>query len=232
MKEIDQLHLAQPTFGRPRLTACLRRKGFQANHKRVRRLMKLVGIEAIYPKPRTTAMNPEHCVFPYLLRDREVVRPDEVWCADITYVPMERGFMYLVAVMDWFSRYVLSWSISNTMEVEFCLEALESAAAIALQMAEIFNTDQGSQFTSNAFVGAVQAHEMMVSMDGKGRWIDNVFIERLWRSYKYEDVYLKSYEDGFALQEGTAEWFENYNRHRPHQALDWRTPSEVYFSRT
>ena len=140
--------------------------------------------------------------------------------------------MYLVAVMDWFSRYVLSWSISNTMEVDFCLEALENAAAIALEMAEIFNTDQGSQFTSNAFVAAVQSHEMLVSMDGRGQWIDNVFIERLWRSYKYEDVYLKSYEDGFALQEGAAEWFENYNRHRPHQALDWRTPSEVYFSRS
>jgi putative transposase len=231
MKVIDQLHLEEPTYGRPRLTACLRRRGYEVNPKRVGRLMKLVGIEAIYPKPKTSCPAREHRVFPYLLRERTISRPDEVWSADITYIPMERGFMYLVAVMDWFSRYVLSWSISNTMDVGFCLEALENAASTALQMAEIFNTDQGSQFTSNDFVAAVQAREMLVSMDGQGRWVDNVFIERLWRSYKYEDVYLKSYADGYELQEGTARWFEKYNRQRPHQALDWRTPHEVYYSR-
>jgi putative transposase len=231
MKVIDQIHLEEPTYGRPRITQLLRRQGHAVNEKRVGRLMKLVGIEAIYPKPKTTAIDSEHRIFPYLLRDRTITRPDEVWSADITYIPMARGFMYLVAVMDWFSRYVLSWSISNTLEVHFCVEALESAMHNAVQAAEIFNTDQGSQFTSSSFVSAIQMHGMLVSMDGKGRWVDNVLIERLWRSYKYEDVYLKSYADGYELQEGAEQWFGKYNRDRPHQSLGWRTPREVYLDR-
>ena len=231
MKAIDQIHLEQPTYGRPRLTQMLRRKGYTVNPKRVGRLMKLVGIEAIYPKPKTTSSNSEHRVFPYLLRGREIKRPDEVWAADITYIPMSRGFMYLVAVMDWFSRYVLSWSISNTMECDFCLQAVESAVQNAVELAEIFNTDQGSQFTSKNFVASLQTHGMLVSMDGAGRWADNVLVERLWRSYKYEDVYLRSYADGYELQEGAQRWFTNYNQERPHQSLGWSTPHEVYHQR-
>ncbi len=231
MKRIDQIHLEQPTFGIARVTATLRREGNLVNPKRVRRLMRKMAIEAIYPKPKTSCPNRAHRIYPYLLRDREILRPDEVWSADITYIPMARGFMYLVAVMDWFSRYVLSWAISNTMDVCFCLEALHEALARAVVRAQIFNTDQGSQFTSQDFVGAVEACQMLMSMDGKGRWMDNVFIERLWRSYKYEDVYLRSYANGEELLEGSNRWFDHYNCARPHQALNWRTPHEVYFDR-
>ena len=213
------------------MTVTLRKEGNQINHKRVQRLMRKMAIEPIYPKPRTSCPDLSNRVYPYLLRDREILRPDEVWSADITYIPMAHGFMYLVAVMDWFSRYVLSWAISNTMDIRFCLDALAEAVQRAVGCAEIFNTDQGSQFTSNDFTGAVEAYQMLMSMDGKGRWIDNVFIERLWRSYKYEDIYLRSYADGDELIEGSNQWFDKYNRSRPHQALDWRTPHEVYFDR-
>jgi putative transposase len=231
MRRIDQVHLEEPTYGVARMTIVLRNDGYSINQKRVRRLMRKMAIEPIYPKPRTSAANPAHRVYPYLLRDRQIQRPDEVWSADITYVPMARGFMYLVAVMDWYSRYVLAWAVSNTMDTHFCLEALEKAVDRAIQCAEIFNTDQGSQFSSQAFTGAVEAYQMLMSMDGRGRWADNVFIERLWRSYKYEDVYLRSYADGQQLVEGSHQWFEKYNRARPHQALQWRTPHDVYFNR-
>jgi putative transposase len=232
MRRIDEIHLDEPTYGIARMTAVLRREGQPVNHKRVERLMRQMSITAIYPKPRTSSPNALHRIYPYLLRDREISGPDQVWSADITYVPMAHGFMYLVAVMDWFSRYVLSWTISNTMDVSFCLEALEEAVDRATGRAEIFNTDQGSQFTSQAFTGAVESYQMLVSMDGKGRWMDNVFIERLWRSFKYEDLYLRSYADGRELLQGSSQWFDKYNRRRPHQALNWRTPYEVYFERT
>lgn len=231
MKRIDQLHLEEPTYGIARMTVTLRNEGNQVNHKRVRRLMRKMAIVPIYPKPNTSKPDQTHRIYPYLLRNRVVQRPDEVWSADITYIPMARGFMYLVAVMDWFSRYVLSWAISNTMDISFCLQALNEAVERAGNHAEIFNTDQGSQFTSQHFTEAVEAYQMLMSMDGKGRWCDNVFIERLWRSYKYEDVYLRSYESGDELIEGSSQWFEKYNRKRPHQSLQWRTPHEVYFNR-
>jgi putative transposase len=231
MGRIDRIHLEEPTYGVERMTVLLRNEGHSINQKRVRRLMRKMAIEPVYPKPRTSTPNGTHRIYPYLLRDLPILGPDEVWSADITYVPMARGFMYLVAVMDWFSRYVLSWAISNTMDTRFCLEALEEAVAQGVGRARIFNTDQGSQFTSLDFTAAVEAHQMLMSMDGKGRWMDNVFIERLWRSYKYEDVYLRSYADGEELIEGSGRWFDKYNRSRPHQALAWRTPHDVYFNR-
>ena len=228
MRQIDRIHLEHPVYGSPRMTAVLRRRGFPVNEKRIARLMSKMGIEAIYPKPRTSTPAKGHRIYPYLLKDREIRRPDEVWCADITYVPMARGFMYLVAVMDWFSRYVLAWKLSNTMDASFCREALESALSCARQPPEIFNTDQGAQFTAESFVRIVEEAGTAVSMDGRGRWLDNRFIERLWRSYKYEDVYLRAYETPQRLEAGTGKWFEHYNGSRPHQALDYQTPHEVY----
>jgi len=227
MRRLDLLHLADPCFGYRKLTAVLQREGWSVNSKRVRRLMKLLGIEAIYQKPRTSQPKAGHKIYPYLLRDKEIQAPDEAWCADITYIPMPCGFMYLVAVMDWYSRYVLSWRLSNTMDTSFCTEALEEALSRGRKPA-IFNPDQGSQFSSSAFTGMVQDAGVAMSMDGRGRWLDNVFIERLWRSYKYESVYLHSYQTPMALEEGTDYWFSRYNTWRPHQHLDYATPQTIY----
>lgn len=187
-----------------------------------------MGIEAIYCKPKTSTANKEHRKYPYLLRELKIDRPNQVWCADITYVPMPRGFAYLCAVMDWHSRKVLGWSLSNTMESGFCVEALEKAFAATGQVPEIFNTDQGVQFTSEEWINALQDREIKVSMDGKGRWMDNVFIERLWRSVKYEEIYLREHESIIELCHGLEGWFDRYNDWRPHAALDNQTPSSVY----
>jgi putative transposase len=227
MRRIDQLFLAWPFLGSRRMTAMLRAEGLEVNRKRVRRLMRLMGIAGLGPKPRTTKPAHGHRIFPYLLRDLVIERPNQVWAADITYIPIGRGFLYLVAVIDWFSRAVLAWRLSNTMDAVFCVDALEEALA-RWGRPEIFNTDQGSQFTGAAFTSTLVAAGIRVSMDGRGRWIDNVFIERLWRSLKYEDVYLKGYADGREARAGIAAWIAFYNRRRPHQALGDRTPMAVW----
>jgi putative transposase len=228
MRRLDQLHTRHPVYGSPRLTIELRRDGWAINPKRVARLMRLMGIEAIYPKASGSQPAPGHEIYPYLLRDKEITGPDQVWCADITYIPMRFGFMYLVAVMDWWSRYVLAWRLSNTLEAEFCVEAWQAALRAGRRQPRISNTDQGSQFTCSAFVEAVQEAQVEVSMDGRGRCLDNVFIERLWRSLKYEDIYLRDYEDGIALSTGVKRWFGHYNQCRPHQALGYATPWDRY----
>ena len=224
---IDKEYMRHPFYGARRLTHCLRRNGYEVNVKRVRRLMREMGIAAIYPKPRLSAPGVAHRVYPYLLRDLAVTRPNQVWAADITYVPMAHGFLYLVAIIDWFSRYVVAWELSNTLSVEFCLICLEAALSEACP--EIFNTDQGSQFTSRAFADRLEGAGIAISMDGKGRAFDNIFIERLWRSVKYEDIYLNDYEDGFAAREGLERYFAFFNHERPHQGLDGATPAEAYF---
>lgn len=228
MRRLDELHLEHPVYGSRKLAVSLRREGLVINRKRVVRLLRLMGIEAIYAKPKTSQPAPGHQIYPYLLRGLEVTGPDQVWCADITYVPMARGFMYLVAVMDWWSRYVLGWRLSNTMETAFCVDAWEAALRTGRQAPLVSNTDQGSQFTSPMFIDAVESAGVEVSMDGRGRWIDNRFIERLWRSAKYEDIYLQDYGDGLSAGRGLGRWFDGYNRERPHQALDYATPAEVY----
>ena len=229
MRRLDELHLEHPVYGSRKLAVSLRREGLAINRKRVVRLLRLMGIEAIYAKPKTSLPAPGHQIYPYLLRDLVVTGPDQVWCADITYVPMARGFMYLVAVMDWWSRYVLGWRLSNTLEAAFCVDAWEAALRAGRQAPLISNTDQGSQFTSPMFIDAVESAGVDVSMDGRGRWIDNRFIERLWRSAKYEDIYLQDYGDGLAAGRGLGRWFDGYNQERPHQALGYATPAEVYF---
>ena len=205
----------------------LRRLGHVVGRKRVRRLMAKMGLEPIYQRPRTTVPHPEHKIWPYLLRNLTIDRPDQVWCADITYIPMRRGFLYLVAIMDWATRRVLAWRLSNSMEVEFCLEALEEAMA-RYGRPEIFNTDQGSQFTSPRFTALLIDAGVKVSMDGRGRWLDNVFIERLWRSLKYECVYLSAFETGSEARAGIGKWLTYYNAERPHSALGGRTPEEAH----
>jgi putative transposase len=227
LRRIDELFTRWPFLGSRRMTAMLRAEGQAVNRKRVQRLMRRMGIAALGPKPRTTKPAPGHTIFPYLLRDMAVERPNQVWAADITYIPIGRGFLYLVAVMDWSSRAVLAWRLSNTMDVSFCVSALEEALA-RFGTPEIFNTDQGSQFTSAAFTGVLAAAGIRISMDGRGRWMDNVFIERLWRSLKHEDVYLKGYVDGRDAKAGIAEWIAFYNNFRPHQALANRTPMAVW----
>lgn len=230
MREIDEIHLQFPFYGYRRMTAVLNRADHRkeaVNHKRIYGLMRKMGIVTIYPKPRTTVPDGTHRIYPYLLNDRKIIKPNEAWCADITYVPMARGFMFLVAIMDWYSRFVLAWELCNTMETGFCLDALESASRL-WGSAEIFNTDQGSQFSANTFTEAIEAAGMLMSMDGKGRWMDNRFIERLWWSYKYEEVYLKAYEDFRGLNEGTQKWMDFYCYERPHQALGNKTPWEIY----
>jgi putative transposase len=227
MRLIDAQFLETPWYGARQMARHLRREGYAVDRKRVRRLMAKMGLAPIYQRPRTTVPNPEHPVFPYLLRDLLIDRPDQVWCADITYIPMRRGFLYLVAVMDWATRKVLAWRVSNTMEVEFCLEALEEALG-RFGRPEIFNTDQGSQFTSPRFTGVLQQAGVRISMDGRGRWMDNVFIERLWRSLKYECVYLHAFETGSELRAGLSKWIGYYNAGRPHSALEGRTPDEAY----
>ena len=227
-RRMDELHLRFPEFGARRMKAWLVRENWPVTRRRVGRIMRLMGLEAIYRKPRTSQRNFEHKVYPYLLRDREVVAADEVWCADVTYIPMDRGFAYLVAVMDWKSRAVISWKLSNTMDTRFCVEALEEAFRSTGAVPEIFNTDQGSQFTSKEWIGALEARGVQVSMDGKGRWIDNVFIERIWRSVKHEGVYLWSYATLHEMDRALSRWFEDYNRWKPHHALEEKTPWECY----
>ena len=227
MRRIDELFTAWPFLGSRRMTAMLRAEGWPINRKRAQRLMRRMGIAALGPKPRTTKPAPGHKIFPYLLRNLAIDRPNQVWAADITYVAIGRGFLYLVAVMDWASRAVLAWRLSNTMDVLFCVSALEEAL-IRFGKPDIFNTDQGSQFTSAAFTGVLAAAGVRISMDGRGRWMDNVFIERLWRSVKYEDIYLKGYADGREARAGIGAWIAFYNTRRPHQALANRTPLAVW----
>ena len=227
MRRLDELYLATPFYGTRRMVAVLRREGWSVNRKRVRRLMRLMGLEAIFQKPNTSRRQPEHKVYPYLLRGLSIDRPNQVWCADITYIPMARGFVYLVAVMDWFSRRILDWRLSITMETDFCVEALQEAMARHGQP-EIFNTDQGVQFTSAGFLDELQTRGVRVSMDGRGRFLDNIFIERLWRSLKYEDVFIKAYETVAAARVGIDGWLTFYNDERPHQALGYLTPRAVY----
>jgi putative transposase len=227
MRLIDELFTAWPFLGSRRLAFMLRGKGHWIGRKRVQRLMRKMGIAALGPKPRTTKPQHGHKIFPYFLRNLAIERPNQVWAADITYIAIGRGFLYLVAVIDWASRAVLAWRLSNTMDVSFCVSALEEAMA-RFGRPEIFNTDQGSQFTSAAFTGTLAASGIKISMDGRGRWMDNVFIERLWRSLKYEDIYLKGYVDGREAKAGIASWMAFYNLHRPHQALANRTPMAVW----
>ena len=226
MRQIDELYLAYPFYGSRRMAKELSSEGQSVNRKRVQRLMCQMGLVAIYPKRRVVAGGEEHRIFPYLLRNLVINRPDQVWCTDITYVPMPRGFLYLTAVMDWFSRYVISWRLSNSLESGFCLEALEDA--LSRGRPEIFNTDQGVQFTSAAFVKTLQVHGIQVSMDGRGRALDNVFIERLWRSVKHEEVYLKAYADGREAERSLSEYFQFYCHRRVHQGLGYKTPAEIY----
>ena len=227
LRRIDELFTRWPFLGSRRMTAMLRAEGQAINRQRVQRLMRQMGIAALGPKPRTTKPAPGHTIHPYLLRDVTVERANQVWAADITYIPIGRGFLYLVAVMDWASRAVLSWRLSNTMDVSFCVSALEEALA-RFGRPEIFNTDQGRQFTSAAFTGVLVSAGIRISMDGRGRWMDNVFIERLWRSLKHEDVYLQGYADGQEAKAGIARWIGFYNNSRPHQALGNRAPMAVW----
>jgi putative transposase len=227
MRLIDAQFLETPWYGSRQMASYLRREGHKVGRKRIRRLMAKMGLVPIYQRPRTTVPHPEHRIYPYLLRDMAITRPNQVWCADITYIPMRRGFLYLVAVMDWATRKLLSWRVSNTMDAEFCMVALEEALA-RFERPEIFNTDQGSQFTSPRFTGVLQAAGVRISMDGRGRWTDNVFIERLWRSLKYECVYLHAFETGSELRAGLSCWISYYNDRRPHSTLAGRTPDEAY----
>jgi len=228
MGAIDEIHLQYPFYGSRRIMHELRGRGYRVGRGHVSRLMRKMGIRAIWRRPRTTIPHPGHKVYPYLLRDMDITRAGQVWCADITYLPMARGFSYLVAVMDWASRRVLAWRLSNTLDTSFCAEALREAIA-RYGCPEIFNTDQGSQFTSDEFTGVLKDHDIRISMDGRGRWTDNIFIERLWRSVKYEEVYLKAYESLSEARRGLGEYFEFYNAKRRHQSLDYMTPDEVYW---
>ena len=227
MRRLDELFLKYPFYGSRQMVRQLRREGVRAGRHRVRRLMRLVGLQAIYQAPRTSAPHPAHRVYPYLLKGLAIDRPNRVWCADITYIPVQRGFLYLVAVMDWATRQVLSWRLSNTMDASFCVEALDEALG-RYGRPEIFNTDQGSQFTSLDFTGALKDAGIAISMDGRGRCMDNIFIERLWRSLKYEAVYLHDLIDGFKAERVIGEWIGFYNTERPHSALDGQTPAEAY----
>jgi putative transposase len=227
MRLIDAQFLETPWYGSRQMARHLRRAGHAVGRKRVRHLMARMGLAAVYQRPKTTVPHPEHRVFPYLLRGLAIERPNQVWCADITYLPMRRGFLYLVAVMDWASRKVLAWRLSNTMDAEFCIEALGEAMA-RYGRPEVFNTDPGSQFTSPRFTGVLTGAGVRVSMDGRGRWMDNIFIERLWRSLKYECVYLHAFETGSELRAGLARWIGYYNAARPHSALGGRTPDEAH----
>lgn len=228
MRLIDEEYTRHPIYGIERMTAVLRRAGHTVNPKRIRRLMRLMGLEAIYPKPNLSKPSKGHKIYPYLLRGVTIDRVDQAWSTDITYIRLNRGFIYLVAVMDWFSRYVLSYAFSTTLDKDFCLKALQDALKVATP--EIFNTDQGSQFTSDAFTGILKKAEIAISMDGRGRALDNVFVERLWRNVKYEQVYLHNYETVREAVRDIGDYFDFYNNERPHQSLDYQTPAEVYFS--
>jgi putative transposase len=228
MKLIDHQYLATPFYGARKIAAWLKSQGQRVNRKRVRRLMQLMGLKAIYRRPRTSQPAPGHKIYPYMLSGMKITRPNQVWAADITYIPMAHGFLYLVAIIDWYSRYVLSWRLSNTLDAGFCVEALEEA--LKKGRPDIFNTDQGAQFTGEAFTGLLEQHGVRISMDGKGSYNDNLFIERLWRTVKYEEVYLKAYQDGRDARAGIGNYFSFYNTERPHQALSYRTPAEVFTS--
>ncbi len=227
MRLIDEEYMRHPFLGSRKMRNYLRRQGYRINRKRVQRLMQKMGLASVAPKPNTSLANKAHAIYPYLLRNITVNRVNQVWCTDITYIRLRGGFVYLVAVMDWHSRKVLSWELSNTMDSHFCVSALERAIRL-YGTPEIFNTDQGSQFTSDAFTDVLKQHHVKISMDGKGRWMDNVFIERLWRSVKYEDVYLKEYSSVETLRRGLAQYFQYYNHERTHQSLSNLTPAEVY----
>ncbi len=227
MRRIDELFLKYPFYGSRQMVRQLRREGIRVGRHRVRRLMRLMGLAAIYQAPRTSAPHPALRVYPYLLDGMAIDRPDQVWCADITYIPVQRGFLYLVAIMDWATRHVLSWRLSNTMDAGLCVEALTDALA-RYATPDIFNTDQGSQFTSFDFTGVLKDAGIRISMDGRGRCMDNIFIERLWRSLKYEAVYLHELTDGFHAEQVIGEWIRFYNAERPHSSLDGRTPAEAY----
>ena len=227
MRRIDEIHLRRPHFGSRLLAVTLRNEGHVVNRKAVQRLMRVMGIESMAPKPKTSEPHPEHAVYPYLLRHLRITRPNQVWATDITYIPMRSGFVYLVAIMDWFSRRVLAWRLSNTLDSGFCVEALQEALD-RFGKPEIFNTDQGAQFTADAFTGVLHEHKVAVSMDGRGRCLDNVFVERLWRSVKYEEVYLHAYADMGEARNGIGGYLSFYNDRRPHQALGYQTPAAFY----
>jgi putative transposase len=228
MALIDRCHLKYPFYGTRRIRDWCEDQGHSVNRKRIQRLMRTMGIAALYPKRNLSLANQAHKVYPYLLRNLVIDRPNQAWATDITYIPMARGFVYLVAVMDWYSRRVLSWRVSNTLDTSFCTEALEEAIE-RYGAPEIFNTDQGCQFTSEDFTGVLKEHGIKISMDGKGRWVDNVFVERLWRSVKYEEVYLKAYDDIRSARVSLGNYFEFYNSERRHQSLDRHTPDQVYY---
>ena len=228
MRMIDEQYLKTPFYGSRSMIKHFRRLGHKINRKRVQRLMRLMGIEAVYPKPRTSKPHPAHKIYPYLLRNLTIDRPNQVWAADITYIPLKRGFMYLVAVMDWYSRKVLAWRLSNTLDADFCVSALEEAIRM-YGCPDIFNTDQGSQFTSHAFTKTLKDNDIRISMDGRGNFRDNIFIERLWWTVKYQYLYLHAFNDGFELRQGLRDWFRFYNKERFHQSLDDKTPDEVYY---
>ena len=228
MRAMDKIHLRLPFYGSRRIVDELATEGHVVNRKRVKRLMRRMGMNALYPKPNTSRANHAHKVYPYLLRDLNIDRANQVWCTDITYIPMRKGFLYLVAVMDWHSRKVLSWRLSNTLDTEFCVEALREALH-HYGTPEIFNTDQGCQFTSEAFTQVLKDAGIRISMDGKGRWVDNVFIERLWRSFKYEEVYLNAYESVPHARQRIRAWMEFYNQRRKHQSLEKMTPDALYY---
>jgi putative transposase len=227
MKLIDRQYLETPFYGARKIAAWLRNQGQIVNRKRVRRLMQLMGLRAIYRRPRTSKPAPANKIYPYLLKGLNINRPNQVWAADITYIPMQKGFLYLVVIMDWYSRYILAWRLSNSLEGDFCVEALREA--LQKGQPEIFNTDQGSQFTSREFVGLLESRGIQVSMDGAGRYTDNLFIERLWRTLKYEEVYLKAYQEAKEARIEIAKYIRFYNAERPHQSLGYKTPAEEYY---
>jgi putative transposase len=228
MRRIDRQYLETPFYGWPKMTAALRRQGYQVNGKRVRRLMRQMGLQAITVRKRPATSTPGHRIYPYLLRDVTIEQPNQVWCADITFVPMPLGFVYLVAVMDWFSRYVIAWALSNSLEGSFCRTALQ--AALSSGVPRIFNTDQGSQFTAQPFTSMLETAGVQISMDGRGRVFDNIFVERLWRTVKYEHLYLYDYQSVPAVTQGLDRYFQFYNMERPHQRLGYRTPAEVHYA--
>lgn len=229
MRLLDEQFMETPYYGARQMARHLRRQGYWVNRKRVRRLMQKMGLMAIYQKPNTSKPHADHKVYPYLLRGMDIMEPNQVWCADITYIPMRKGFLYLVAVMDWYSRKVLSWKLSNTLDTDFCVAALEEAMAKYGKPA-VFNTDQGCQFTSFEFTQVLKDAGVKISMDSKGRWMDNIMIERLWRSLKYECIYLHAFETGSETREGINKWIRRYNEERPHSSLDDKTPKEAYWN--
>ena len=229
LKRLDELFTENPMYGSRRLQAMLKREGILVGRRRIRRLMRKLGLWAVGPKPNTSKPHPEHKIYPYLLRNLSIERPNHVWATDITYIPMRRGFVYLVAIVDWYSRRILAWRLSNTLTTDFCIEALQEAI-LRYGTPEIFNTDQGSQFTSAEFTGVLKAHDIRISMDGKGCWRDNVFVERLWRTIKYEEVYLKAYDSVSHAKASLGQFIMFYNRQRPHQTFAGKTPDMIYFA--